>query len=55
MYSPRSEMFFQREEIKFLIGLFVMIFPQTENLIFTKGYGIEDYYKECLMKLLEKL
>ncbi|MCF2624618.1 ATP-dependent helicase [Fusobacterium perfoetens] len=47
VYSPRSEMFFQREEIKFLIGLFIMIFPQTKNLIFTKGYGIEDYYKEC--------
>ena len=47
VYSPRSNMFFKREEIKFLIGLFTMIFPQTGELIFTKGYGIEDHYKEC--------
>lgn len=47
VYSPRSNLFFKREEIKFLIGIFVMIFPQSTEVIFTKGYGIEDYYKEC--------
>lgn len=47
VYSPRSNMFFKRDEIKFVIGLFLMLFPQTEELVFNKGYGIENYYREC--------
>lgn len=47
VYSPRSNMFFKREEIKFVIGLFLMVFPKVNELVFTKGYGIEDYYREC--------
>ena len=47
VYSPRSNMFFEREEIKFIIGIFVMIFPQSSNIIFKNGYGIENYYEKC--------
>lgn len=49
VYSPRSDMFFKREEIKFLIGVFLKILPNTEEIVFGKNYGAEGYYKECLM------
>lgn len=47
VYSPRSNMFFEREEIKFIIGIFTMIFPNASNIIFKNGYGIENYYEIC--------
>lgn len=47
VYSPRSNMFFEREEIKFIIGIFTMIFPNASNIIFKNGYGIETYYEIC--------
>jgi DNA helicase-2/ATP-dependent DNA helicase PcrA len=31
VYSPRSNMFFQREEIKLLLGAFMYLFPQTNT------------------------
>ncbi|MFP0984110.1 ATP-dependent helicase [Acinetobacter baumannii] len=47
VYSPRSNQFFDREEIKLVIGLFIFLFPKyfeirkwTENLNLT----IWDYY-----------
>ena len=47
VYSPRSNMFFEREEIKFIIGIFTMIFPNVSDIIFKNGYGIENYYEIC--------
>ena len=47
VYSPRSNMFFKREEIKFFIGLFLMIFPQSDKLVFDRAFGGENYYGEC--------
>lgn len=47
VYSPRSNMFFEREEIKFIIGIFTMIFPNASDIIFKNGYGIENYYEIC--------
>lgn len=47
VYSPRSNMFFEREEIKFIVGIFTMIFPNASNIIFKNGYGIETYYEIC--------
>ena len=47
VYSPRSNMFFEREEIKFIIGIFTMIFPNASDIIFKNGYGIETYYEIC--------
>ena len=52
VFSPRSQLFFQREEIKLVIGAFVFIFP---GLIDTHlKWNIEahldewDYYNACL-------
>lgn len=32
VFSPRSDMFFEREEIRLILGCLVAIFPQVENL-----------------------
>lgn len=32
VFSPRSDMFFEREEIRLILGCFVTIFPQVEGL-----------------------
>ena len=32
IFSPRSDMFFEREEIRLIMGCLVTIFPQTEDL-----------------------
>lgn len=32
VFSPRSDMFFEREEIRLILGCLVTIFPQVENL-----------------------
>lgn len=49
VYSPRSNMFFSRDEIKFCIGLFLCIFYQSK--IFLKN----SYYRECFDNVLKKL
>ena len=41
IYSPRSGKFFERDEIRFVIGLFLCIFHQEKN------YQKYDYYNEC--------
>lgn len=55
VYSPRSNMFFKREEIKFFIGLFLMSFHQVKELVFDKNYGIADYYRECFKFAVKKI
>ena len=32
VFSPRSDMFFEREEVRLILGCLVTIFPQVENL-----------------------
>lgn len=56
VYSPRSEMFFDRGEIKFAIGCLISMFPKYLNALNSgefKFNGIEPgyitYYRECLM------
>ncbi|EMJ3295927.1 ATP-dependent helicase [Acinetobacter baumannii] len=55
VYSPRSNQFFDREEIKLVIGLFIFLFPKyfeirkwTENLNLT----IWDYYDHQCVPLM---
>ena len=37
VYSPRSEMFFDREEIKSAIGCLLLMFPKTKELVTKNG------------------
>ena len=59
VYSPRSAMFFQREEIKLILGLLISIFPnyvqKLENDEFEflrsqngKPNEVREYYMECV-------
>lgn len=66
VYSPRSEMFFERKEIRELIGLLIMSFPNYFLRLKTDSFPIindnyKEYYQfyreECVkpaMKLLQK-
>lgn len=52
VYSPRSNMFFEREEIKTCIGLLLMMFPRygqkLESGEFSWIGGMKKYYYDCL-------
>lgn len=58
VYSPRSNMFFQREEIRLIIGAFLFIFPWYMN---NRQWdpkielGIWDYYDECFREFATQL
>lgn len=58
IYSPRSKDFFDRSEIKLMIGVLLVYFPHCKYLILdevqNRGNRIFDYYKECL-NLLKKV
>ena len=53
VYSPRSEMFFERVEIQQLLGCLLMCFPkylenlEEDNFSF-KNPGLHNYYRICL-------
>lgn len=51
VYSPRSNMFFQREEIRLLLGAFMYLFPQIQDVReWTPGAHLRDWedHDECL-------
>lgn len=56
VYSPRSNMFFERVEIKCLIGALLLVFPQylikLRNRSFKlKNEGLFTYYEECIKSI----
>lgn len=57
IYAPRSDMFFEREEIKLLIGTLLILFPNYLRKIQTDKYMpkvMQKYYTEkCLTAFLE--
>lgn len=58
VYSPRSNLFFQRDEIRFLIGAFVFLFPQFQEVRKWDDNAhlkIWDYYDECLLEFGKEL
>lgn len=60
VYSPRSNMFFERKEIKCLIGVLLLIFPQylikLRNRSFRlKNEGLFKYYEGCIKTVEEYL
>ena len=55
VYSPRSNMFFQRGEVKFAIGCMILIFPEYLKALDSGAFiynGVEPahiaYYKSCV-------
>ena len=53
VYSPRSELFFERFEIKLCMGILMLLFPQyvlgleNNEYIFLKT-SYSDYFKDCI-------
>lgn len=53
VYSPRSDMFFEREEVRTVFGILLMLFPKYGEKMGLGEYdswlgGLEKYYHECL-------
>lgn len=46
VYSPRANVFFDREEIKYIIGAMMMVFPQWQGI--RKDEVLWEYYEECI-------
>lgn len=63
VYSPRSNMFFERNEIKLIIGCFMIMFPQyVANLehdkypyLHSQKFDFAEYYKNCITFALTEL
>ncbi|MFK4785217.1 CRISPR-associated protein Cas4 [Fusobacterium sp. MFO224] len=49
VYSPRSNMFFSREEIKFCVGILLCVFYQS------KPFLKNTYYRECFDKVVKEM
>lgn len=60
VYSPRSKMFFERKEIKELIGTLLLLFPQYSEKMKNRSFDMKfekilesyeqlfEYYEECI-------
>jgi DNA helicase-2/ATP-dependent DNA helicase PcrA len=58
IFSPRSALFFQREEVRLLIGSLVFIFPDLfEMLKWSDDAHLQewDYYESCKMQFAEEI
>lgn len=59
VYSPRSEMFFERVEIQQLLGCLIMCFPkyledlEEDNFAYSNP-GLYDYYRNCCLVEAQK-
>ena len=56
VYSPRSRMFFKRDEIKTIIGLLLLMFPMYVEKMRKRAFRMEyenllTYYEECIEHL----
>ncbi|MGL4971450.1 MAG: UvrD-helicase domain-containing protein, partial [Cetobacterium sp.] len=50
VYSPRSNLFFNRDEIIMVIGIYLYILSKPESRIYNNEYKLDilDYYKKCV-------
>lgn len=59
VYSPRSNMFFEREEIRLMVGAMIFLFPQFQRVRqwdTNIKFGIWDYYdQECFKPFTDEL
>ncbi len=57
VYAPRSNMFFERDEIKLVIGCFMLMSPtykayqSADEKSRSRKKGLHEYYRECLEKV----
>lgn len=59
VHSPRSNMFFEREEVRLTLGAFLFMLPQAGNLLLPEGQAPTEltnyYFNQCLRLFGEKL
>lgn len=53
VYSPRANMFFHRDEVRYVIGAMLTAFPQWQAI--SSNEDLWDYYEECISVYLEYL
>ncbi|SFE93655.1 ATP-dependent helicase [Trichococcus pasteurii] len=56
VYSPRSNMFFEREEVKIVLGIMLLLFPLYGQKLQRDEFqwigDLKDYYHDCLIEAL---
>lgn len=60
VYSPRSNRFFDREEVRLMLGAMIFLFPQfpdvlTDSWKGKKGPAVWNYYDACLSDFIEEV
>lgn len=59
IYAPRSAMYFDRTEVRLMVGALLFLFPQMKRLqVMPNGGRLaiwEDYYDPCLMEFAAEL
>lgn len=59
VYSPRSNQFFDREEVQLVIGMLIFLFPQFKSVrVWAEGVELEiwKYYDEvCLRRIIDEV
>ena len=58
VFSPRSALFFEREEIQLLLGAIIFIFPRLmHDLKYNNEYplGVWDYYEMCASRFADAI
>lgn len=60
VYSPRSDMFFNRDEVKLLIGVLMITFPQYVKKLNEQSFPfmneeLSNYYIECIQYLFKNI
>lgn len=53
VYSPRANMFFSRDEVRYVIGAMLTVFPQWQQV--SSNEDLWDYYEECMSMYLNYL
>ena len=58
VYSPRANLFFDREEVRLVVGALIFLFPQFEEVrqkYITRSLDIWGYYDDCLKEYYDKV
>lgn len=58
IYAPRSNMYFERDEVRLLVGAFLFLFPQYGSIRRTReglSLHVWDYYDGCLKHFISHL
>lgn len=58
IYAPRSNMYFERDEIRLMIGAYMFLFPQYGQLRATREgmhLAVWDYFDACLAQFIAQL